>query len=187
MPRINLLPIRAARRVDTARNEVAVLAVVLVVQLLGIYAWYATTVGAIDDIRDRTRLVRAEIGKLNKVVGRVEEFKAKAETLEKKIEIIEVLKRQKVGPAKLLDDLAVIFTKQPKIWLTRIASSVDDARITLTGGAMGNEEISQLQTALSTESNFFANVSLSYIKASRSGGVKYLEWELTCVARLSAG
>jgi len=130
--------------------------------------------------------VKTEISKLGEDAERVEEFKEKTETLERKKLIIERLKRQKVGPAKMLSDLAVILTQVKRVWLTAVLEK--DGKLILEGGAMQHEDISEFQLGLEQRSNFFTDVELgNVVNAEESGGVRYLNWTIACVPDFSAG
>ena len=123
---------------------------------------------------------------LSKDVSRIEEFKEKSAVLEEKALIIRTLLKQKVGPAKMLDDLANIITKEKRIWLTSIQESPEAAGYLLfQGGAIEHEDISSFQKSLSRNSKFFKNVKLNGVTTSLLNDVRYLEWQITCVPDFS--
>jgi type IV pilus assembly protein PilN len=185
MPRINLLPVKAAKRLDSARNELLAMLGIVLATLGGVYYWYASSAYEITVLDERIAEVAQDMQVIAKVVAKVDELKKKTQTLEQKLEVIEQLKRQKVGPAKLLDDLATILTAHPKVWLTRIAEK--EGVITLEGAAMEPENISEFELALERESRFFKNIKLGGVNTTSNGAVKFLNWSLTCVANFSAG
>ena len=100
MPKINLLPIKAARRSETARNELLGLLAVFALVLFG------STFGIRQSMKTWMQPSRAsskmtkEIKNLSQEAKRVEEFGKRRRFLEDKQNIIEKLKRQKQGPAK---------------------------------------------------------------------------------------
>lgn len=185
MPRINLLPVKAARRVDSARNELIAVAGLLLATTGGVYYWHTSTEYDIGVVQEHLEAVRSSITETEKTLQRVEEFKNKARTLEQKLEVIDKLRRQKVGPAKMLEDLSAILTLQPKVWISNFQEK--DGLITLEGGAMSHENISEFQLALERESKFFKSIHLTYVNTTKEGDVSYLLWALTCVANYSAG
>lgn len=185
MPRINLLPVKAQRRVGNARNELMIFGIVVGVVMAGLYYWYMAVQSEIADMRTQIDAIQVEIGNIEKTVARVEEFKKKSATLERKLGVIDTLKRQKVGPAKMLSDMADILTKQRKVWLTSIEER--DGLLTLKGGAMEQENISEFQIALEQQSKFFRNVTLSLVSSAKDGSQTYFQWALTCRANYAAG
>src|SRR5688572_24262475 len=106
MPRINLLPVKAARRLDAARREMMVYASALGFILLVLVYWYMVTAHTISSRRNHIASLHEEITSLDKLVGQVDTFKQRAGMLERKLQIIEDLKKRKVGSARVLDDLA---------------------------------------------------------------------------------
>ena len=184
MPRINLLPIKAAKRNESAKRELFAMIFAFVILLGGLWAWNDSIDQEILNTRSRIKQVKAKIKDLSKDVSRVEEFKAKSETLEKKAQIIEKLKRQKIGPAKMLDDLATIITQEKRIWLLNMIENPKG--LTLSGGAMEHEDISEFQIGLEKRSNFFTKIKLEKIKTRERDDTRYLEWQMTCVPDFSA-
>jgi type IV pilus assembly protein PilN len=188
MMRINLLPVRAARRQVSARQELLFLAGVLAVIIAGLFAWWTVETAKLSEMRDRVDKVRSDMESVKKEVERVQEFKTKAELLERKLGVIEDLKRKKVGPAKMLDDIASILTEERKVWLTRLDEK--DGLLTLEGGAMEEENVSSFQIALGKRSKLFSDIRLTLVSAKKGaekGGVAYLEWKMTCKANYAAG
>lgn len=185
MLRINLLPTKANKKQATAKNELYLVMASFLVLLLGLYAAYWYQGREVDALDGRIATATAEVAALKKDVVRVEEFKKKAATLEQKIGVIEKLKKQKVGPAHMLDDLATILTDEPKVWLTRIAEK--DGLMTLEGEAMEHSNISDFQLALQRRSKFFRDIRLELVETKARDGVNILSWRITCQADYAAG
>lgn len=185
MPKINLLPIKAARRSESARNELLGMLALFALLLFGLYSWNASVTEEVDSTQSRISKMKKEIKNLSQEAKRVEEFEAKAKILEDKQNIIEKLKRQKQGPAKALHDLATLLTELDKVWLTSITES--DGKIQFEGGAMDHEDISEFQLGLEKRSKFFTQVQLQVVETKVLDGVRYLKWKINCIADFSAG
>lgn len=177
MMRINLLPLRAARRQVSARQELVILGATLGVVLAVLFGWWSVQAAKIGSIEERVEALRREMESVKKDVKRVEEFKKKTELLERKLKVIDELKKKKVGPAKMLDELARVLTEQRKVWLTKVEEK--DGVLVLEGGAMEEENISEFQIALGRRSKIFSEIKLSLMSAQKKGAVSYLEWKLT--------
>src|SRR5688572_18661044 len=106
MMRINLLPIKASRKQDTARQELLILGGVLAAVFVGLFALQGAMVVEVDDWNERVNAAKVALEAQKKDVTRVQEFKTKAELLETKLRVIDQLKAKKVGPARMLDELA---------------------------------------------------------------------------------
>lgn len=185
MPRINLLPVKAAARQGAARSELLAAAGGLAVLFLVLSYVFSTVSVNVDGYDEKMNAVREELQSLN---AKVEEFKRvnlKIADLEKKLQTIEVLKKRKVGPAKVLSDLTEIVTRIRKVWFTNIHE--EDGKMVMTGGAMEHEHIAQFQMALERESQFVSDVRLTLVSTKRLPDVEYLEWKIECKTNYSAG
>lgn len=185
MIRINLLPVKAAHRHDTAKNELLAMAGGIAVVLVILFFWNSSLEAQIQEAQQRIKTVAKEIEQLKQDVVRVEDFKKKAEVLSAKLKAIETLKAKKVGPAKMLDDLAKILTDEKKVWLTRLSESA--GFLTLEGAAMEHENISDFQLAMEKRSKFFSDVTLAFVQSTKEGGIDYLTWKITCKTTYTAG
>jgi type IV pilus assembly protein PilN len=185
MLRINLLPIKAARKHDTAKHEIFLFGGGLLLILVGLFAHDSYKTDKIEDRQSKINRVRKEIAQLKQDVVRVEEFKKKTSTLESKIEVIRSLQSKRIGPSRMLDEIATILTEQEKVWLTRLAES--KGALTIEGGAMEHEDISSFQLALERRAELIGNVRLTVVNASKKGRVSYLEWKMVCNTNYRAG
>ncbi|MFC1610151.1 PilN domain-containing protein [Myxococcota bacterium] len=185
MLRINLLPIKAARKHDTAKQEILVFLGGVVVIFIGLFAYHSSLKSDLTDLRQRTQNVKEEIERLKRDVVRVEEFKKKAATLEDKIQVIRGLQTKRIGPAKMLDEIATILTNQEKVWLTRLVEA--KGSLTIEGAAMEHENISEFKLALERHSKLVKNVRLTMVKSVARKGAAYLEWQMVCKANYGAG
>jgi type IV pilus assembly protein PilN len=187
MMRINLLPVKAARKHGSARQELIIFAGILAVSVVGLFSWWGVVDGRITNERARVEGAKRALEAVAKDVTRVEEIKKKAEVLERKVTVVAQLKTKKTGPAKMLDELATILTEQKKVWLTKLDEK--DGVLLLEGGAMEHENVSAFQVALTKQSKLFKNVKLLLVSANAksaaapgagTGGVNYVEWKMTC-------
>ncbi len=185
MMRINLLPVRAARRRVSARQELLILGGVLVILLAGLGMWWSLGAVKAAEMRERIEGVRGQLQRLSSDVTRVKDFKTKTELLERKLRVIDELELRKVGPARMLDDLATILTDERKVWLTRLEEK--DGLLILEGGAMEEENVSAFQIALGKRSRLFTEIKLTLVSAQKKAGVPHLEWKMTCKTNYVAG
>ena len=65
MPRINLLPVRAARKRDVARNELFMTVGALAGMLFLLFLWYGTVESEIGEIEDSLEVVNTQIAHLS--------------------------------------------------------------------------------------------------------------------------
>lgn len=185
MIRINLLPIKAAQKRVGAKNELLAMAVALLATVAGLYIWHLVTTVHISSLEERVADVKGQIADLKRDVVRIEQFKSQMKVLEQKIDVIKQLESQRVGPARMLDDLAGILTEQKKVWLTQMEEK--GGVLTIEGGAMEHENVSDFQLALQRRSTLFRNIKLQLVTQAKEGSVTFLRWKLTCTASYSAG
>ena len=185
MLRINLLPIKAARKHDTAKQELLIVVGGSIVLLAALYFYHGAKADDVATLQTRITTVKKEIHQLKQDVVRVEEFKNKANTLEKKIKVIRDLRNKRIGPARMLDEIAEIMTEQEKVWLTKLVEK--EGTLTLEGGAMEHENISDFQLALERRAKLVSGVQLTVVTASRAKSKGYLTWKMVCNTSYRAG
>lgn len=185
MPRINLLPVKAAQRVDYARNEMIFIGLLVVGTFVGLYTWNSWVSKEVEVLQNQISQAKTDIQQIEKKVHMVDDFKQRSTILERKLEVIAVLKKQNTGPAKLLSDLADIITQERKVWLTSFEEK--DGVLTMKGGAMEQENISSFQISLQEKSKFFQNVTLTLVNAATDGTTPFFQWALTCNTNYAAG
>ena len=155
MIRINLLPVREARRKNEARQQLMMLAVSLVgaVLLCGVAHHVMRT--RISDTEARVKALEAQLSQFKPQQEQVDAFKAKKAEIEQKLTVIERLERSRSGPVHILDELA---TRIPeRVWLTNL--NANNGQVELTGMSLDNELIALFLTGLN-DSPYFANVEL---------------------------
>jgi type IV pilus assembly protein PilN len=185
MMHINLLPVKAARRLDTARNELFIMAGIVFAALVAVYAAHTWLASKAATVNQRIAAVKREIEELKQHEVRVEEYKQKASTLERKKQAILDLTQKRKGPAKMLDDLATILTDENKVWLVAVEEKGN--QLTLRGKALDHENISDFQTALRKRSNYFDDVHLLLVNATTCGDSgRCLDWSIGCTVQLAA-
>lgn len=187
--RINLLPIRAAKRQSSAKQELYITAGLVLATLIGVYLWSGSIDSEIAAVQADVNKLNTDLAGLKKDRARVQEFDKKNKTLIGKRDAIRKLQAQRSGPAKLLDDLARVLTQENKVWLTELREA--DGNMTLLGGAMENVNISDFQLALRDNSPFFKGLdrpeALVKVERAQTGGISHLKWEIRCTADYSAG
>ncbi len=177
MIKINLLPYRAQRKKELIAQEIIVAAVplLLVLLVIGFLHWSLTSemAGVEQKIVDVRNAINSSKVKLNEI----EKYKKQKATLEKKMEVIETLKKGKQGPVHIIDELA---SKLPgNLWLTSVKQTA--MQLVIKGTALDNISISNYMIGLEN-SPYFSNVDLEKIqsKNKRSKGIQLKDFSLKC-------
>lgn len=178
MIKINLLPVRQAAKVESARRELGLLAFVGVLVLLGSLAGWVLTRAQLAATNQANGALEQEILRLKADADRVDEMEKFEGELERKLEVIGQLRSAKQGPVHMLDDLATATPER----LTVVELEEKGGNIRLTGLSVSNEIISQFLRALEA-SEYFEAVYLEDIEAKSAtaaqGSVMLKEFKLT--------
>lgn len=160
MIRINLLPVRQTRKLEAARLELGLaLAGGVLVVLLSAGAWGFFTY-RLSSVREENRLLQAEIDRLAADVAKVDEMEKFKAELERKLSVIEDLRKKKSGPVRMLDEMASAAPE--KLFVTKLEEK--DGEVRITGVSVSNDVISQFLRALDA-SPYFDQVFLQDIEA----------------------
>jgi type IV pilus assembly protein PilN len=153
--RINLLPVREARRKAGVRQQLMMLAAALVGAVVLSAAVHSWLLGSISATKGRVAALDKQLEQYKPQQAQVEEFKAKKAEIEQKLAVIANLERSRSGPVHIMDELSNHIPD--RVWLTNLAA--DRGRIALGGMSLDNELVALFLTALS-DSPYFANVEL---------------------------
>jgi type IV pilus assembly protein PilN len=153
--RINLLPVREARRKAGVQQQIVMLAATLVTAIVlstGVHQWVR---GSISSTKERIHALETQLEQYKPQEQQVTEFKAKKAEIEQKLSVIANLERSRSGPVRLMEDLASSIPD--RVWLTDLAA--DKGRISLSGMSLDNELVASFLTKLG-ESPYFGQVEL---------------------------
>jgi type IV pilus assembly protein PilN len=171
MIRINLLPVREARRREDLRQYGMQFVLVLLVTIAGIGFAHSRVSDKIDQSRLR------DIRQFKPQLDQVAAFRKKKASLEKKIDVIDGLDRARSGPVRVMDELA---THTPeRLWLNGLATK--GRRLELTGESLDNELVAVFLRALG-ESPHFGKVDLESTElGTANDGLKLVKFKIDAV------
>jgi type IV pilus assembly protein PilN len=178
MIRINLLPVRAAKKREFGRQQIVLFALVLVLAAIGNYFWYGKVDAELSNLDRSISHTRTEIAQLEKTIGEVKSIKEDKKALEDKLKILDTLKKGRTGPVRVMDDLATIIPN--KVWV--LDYSETGGAVTMAGQASSYEDLSAFSKKLK-ESKHFSNVTIKNARQTADGTVN---WNITCNADYSA-
>ena len=167
MIRINLLPVRESRRVAGVRQQGTLLGIVVGAAVLLAAIIHVVKVSEVSRTRKHIVAAQAELRALEEVRKEVERFMTEQEQIEQKLEVIAALERSRIGPVRVLDEIA---TRIPKrLWLTNL--SMQQGMLRLQGVSMDAEIVAAFMTSLS-ESPIISDVDLEETKLEETEGLK---------------
>jgi type IV pilus assembly protein PilN len=144
MIRINLLPVRAAKKKEMGKQILVLFAIVLIGAFVGNYMWYSGRQAEFEQNAQGIAQVKAKISELEKVIGEVSKINDRKLEVEKKLGVLESLRKGRAGPVKMLDALATSMPK--KLWLKSFTESSGGVKI--TGSAISHDEVAEFMSNL---------------------------------------
>ena len=165
MIRINLLPYRVAKKKENIRRQVSIFLLSIVGVVLLVYLYNSYLNSKIDNITATIASTKAQVAKYQKINQEIAEIKKKLEVLNRKIEVIESLERDRKVPVQTLDDLYKLLV-QKRMWYTKIEDLGD---IKVNGIALDNQTVADFMTRVE-KSDKYTNVRLAAIKQEKAKG-----------------
>ena len=171
MIKINLLPVRAAKKKETFMNQlyVGILVLALCVAGIGWRAYIQKSKIAVTekDIQDRKK----ELEDLKETVKKVEEFKAKKAVLEQKIATIETLEQGRSKFIQIIDQISQAIPGGAWVNSMTLKSTKGNAAIVLRGSAYEKDDVGIFISNLSARNKYIKDVQLGALTAGAAGGV----------------
>lgn len=178
MIRINLLPLRAARKKETAIQQIVIFCASLAVVLLIIVTMYFHQKMKITSTKEEITTARDKITELKKKIGKLEELKNLQIQVRKKLDILSQLRKNKTGPAHRLATISDITPDQ--LWLTSYGENGPDIKI--SGFALSEDLLAAFMRKLEASEDF-TGVELIVSEQNEQSGVKLKRFELSCKLR----
>jgi type IV pilus assembly protein PilN len=178
MIKINLLPVRAAKKREFGKQQLVLFALILVLAGILNYFWYNRVDNELATLDRQIATTRTEIAQLEKTIGEVKSIKEDKKALEDKLKILDTLKKGRTGPVKVMDELATIIPQ--KVWIVDYTEQGN--AVTMNGSASSYEDLSSFSKKLK-ESRHFSNIVIKTAKQRPDGTV---DWVILCVSDYQA-
>jgi len=176
MIRINLLPVREARRKADMQQQLLLIGLVAGVSFVVCVLVHFAMIASISSAQGRVSQLNSQIAEFQTQLAQVEDFKKKASEIEKKLDVIHKLELSRNGPVRLLDELA---TRTPqKLWIKGLQA--DGGRIELRGMSLDTELIADFLNRLN-ESPYLKGVELKGTELKEESGLKLNSFQVTAV------
>lgn len=173
MIRINLLPVRAAKKKETDLQQIFIFCAVVVVAAAAVMTLYFVKLAQVSNAKSDITAANSKINDLKARIGKLEELKTLKEQVKKKLDVLAQLRKNKSGPAQRLATLSDLTPDQ--LWLTGYTEASDIIRI--SGIAYTEELIAQFMRALEASADFM-NVELIVSEQIESAGTKLKKFEI---------
>jgi type IV pilus assembly protein PilN len=177
MIRINLLPLRAKKRKVTVRHFFLAYMATVAVTVALIGAIWIYQEARIHSLNNQLAQVKTEVEQYAKYEPLLQEVIRKKQLIEKKLEIIKDLQRDRDTVARLM---ALISAEIPaeKIWIERLVQSGNG--MTLDGVALSNEAIAEFMRNLESSPYVVkGTLNLTHSRQTLMSNMKLREFQLT--------
>jgi type IV pilus assembly protein PilN len=207
MIRINLLPVKAAKRREQGQRQLLIGVVVFSATLVAIIVFHGTQVAHINEMREHNQQLSKDIARLKAEIGDYEVIKAQRDELIRQRDAIKRLQANRGGPTYMMRELSDILTagKGPTFnkeqyeeqikrdpsrgfnpnWDTRRAWLIEyserNHEVRIKGGAKSDEDVAEFLKRLKV-SAFFSDVHWQQTKPEIDTrlNVSYVTFDMTC-------
>jgi type IV pilus assembly protein PilN len=175
MIKINLILARKEKKKVGMRKEftILILSAVLLLVGLGLIQWMLGKEK--EDTLVQISNTKKDIAYYKSLTTEVEKKKEEQKMLQNRLDIIESLRREKAGPAKVLDELSI--DKPEKIHLESVKK--EGSKLGIEGIALDDETIANFMTSL-RKSKLFKNVDLIVSEQVEQSKIKLKKFILSC-------
>ncbi|GIW40433.1 MAG: fimbrial protein [Candidatus Binatia bacterium] len=156
MIQVNLLPTREAQEAFAKRQQAAFVAFGVCVYLLALVIPYAYQKRELGILEVEMEALRAQLAEYAEKTKEARDLDKKVAELREKLRVIRSLDEKRVGPERVLADLAKACPE--KLWLEEF--SEEDGKATLVGWSLDNQTVAEFMRQLEV-SPYFHGVDLS--------------------------
>ncbi len=155
MLKLNLLPVREARRKEDSRQLAMQAALVLLVVFACVGFAHSMISEKLSNARVRIAQMQRDIDQYKPQLEQEAAYKKSKKALEAKIGVIDELDRARSGPVRVLSELAA--RTPERLWLTSLVT--EGKTILMSGQSLDNDLVALFLRSLG-ESAYFTNVDL---------------------------
>ncbi len=144
MIRINLLPVRAAKKKESVRFQLTVAGLITFMVLAVSFAVYFSAKSEASALSAELKRGQDELVLLKKKIGELSKIKAQKKIVEDKLDVIKKLEAARTGPAELFDMISESIPD--KAWLNSFKDQ--GPKVILQGYAASDEVVAEFMRRL---------------------------------------
>jgi type IV pilus assembly protein PilM len=213
--RINLLPVKEARKRESGKQFLALMGIALLILVGVMYYWQSETEAELARIEGQNNKITAQLKEADAKSKQIALMQAEKDELEKQKVVLDGLLEGQAGPVKMLDELSVMLTPvsdpiqklaqekrrwnpdwDPKrLWIMSFVES--SRKLKIQGYARTNDDLAEFLHRLNTSKHFVeVRLNLSeMVELSAVPGLKLVRFDVDALAlygpadvkRLAAG
>lgn len=174
MIKINLLPVRAAKKKETTRQQVSIFIMTIVGSVMICLTLYTMVLAKIGAAKDEAEKTGQQIQQLKSKIGEIENIKKLQADVKNKLEVLNKLRKEKAGP---VTRLAILTDAVPdKLWLTKYSETA--GTIALSGYSTSEDNIAIFMTSLQKMPEF-TNVELLVSEQAEVAKTKVKKFDIS--------
>jgi len=177
MIRINLLPVRAAQKKEQLQSQIVILVLAVVATLAVCVFAYMAMSSRVEAARQDLQDKQSELNRLKSVIGEVRGFEAKKKELTAKLEVLDKLKANRIGPVRVLDELSRAIPE--RAWVESFSLDATGS-IEIKGVGLKQEVVADFMRNLEA-SPYYQNIELVVIDQKESKGRTLEAFSIRCV------
>ena len=182
MIRINLLPVRAARKKENIRWQVSVFFLMVLFGFVVMAYMAVSLTRSVSNMNTKIVQAEKELKELETLSKKVREIKGKLKKLQAKMDVIQMLEVNRTRSVRILDSLTGLVLAD-RMWLTNITEK--NGAVNMKGMAMDNKTIADFMKRLEG-SPFFDAINLvtsKQVQKTKTAG-KFKEFTITCRSQM---
>ncbi|RDV37009.1 hypothetical protein DV096_15975 [Bradymonadaceae bacterium TMQ3] len=187
MIRVNLLPIKQARRRSAGRTQLLLFAGLLIAELAILFVFYLVESEKLSTRESEVTGLQREVTALESEVADARTLEKEAEALNAQLAVLNNLEAQRIGPVRMLDEIQAMLSpprnEEERVaqlrkdwnveWDTRRlwveSFSEGEGAFELEGMAGSADDVAEFLQRMTT-ARHFANVQLEYVETASGGG-----------------
>jgi type IV pilus assembly protein PilN len=187
MIRVNLLPIKQARRRSAGRTQLIVFAALIAAQIAVLGLLYFIEASEADKLTDEVAVLQQQVNKDKNDVKNAEQLQQKEKQLTQQLAVLKELEARRTGPVRVLDELQAVLSPprneedlfvqlqnnwnvdwdSRRLWIESLEET--DGSFSMEGLAVNADDVAEFLQRLST-ARHFSDVELKVVKAEKKGG-----------------
>jgi type IV pilus assembly protein PilN len=173
MIKINLLPVRAAKKKETTRQQISILIITVAGTVIACVLLYSMAISKISNAKEDISKTEQEIQQLKTKIGEIDNIKKLQADVKKKLDILSRLRKEKSGPVRRL---ALLSNAVPdKLWLTKYTEAA--GAISISGVAFSEDDIASFMKSLQAIPDF-SNVELLVSEQTEINKIKAKRFDI---------
>lgn len=179
MIKINLLPYRAARKKENIRRQVSVFVLFFVFLAMALFFYHISLSSKISKLEDTLAFKEKELKTYQAKVQEVDELTDQLAILQKKLDVMEKLKKDRMAMVDLMDALVAI-TVKGRMWITNVGQT--EAGTNIEGLAVDNKTVAVFMARVEKH-DFFSGALLKDLVLDEKTGLKLKKFNLMCLKK----